>query len=115
MKIHFSNQGNLRNFRNFVNSVDFSEPEKLEISTHDKWIAVHPANIVIAAALALKVGRKNACILGKVPKTGLYLDRMGLYSLTNTSSPFAYDKKESSGRFVPLTIIKTANEQSHFC
>lgn len=112
--MHFSNQGNLRNFQSFVGNLDFKVPEKLEISTHDKWVTVHPANLVLAAALALRVGKKNAEIVGPVPGSGAYLDRMGLYELVMTSSPFTYNKKEQTGRFVPITAIKTADDQSRF-
>lgn len=114
MKIHFSNQGNLRNFQSFVERLDFSEPDKLEISTHDKWVTVHPANLVLAASLALRVGKERAQIMGAVPSSGAYLDRMGLYDLVKTPSPFAYTKKEETGRFVPITLIKTADDQSRF-
>lgn len=114
MKIYLSNQGNLRNFRSFVDSLDFANPEKLEISTHDKWVTVHPANLVLTAALAIQVGGDNVEIIGQVPDTGRYLDRMGLYALTKTVSPFDYHKKEEAGRFVPIKIIKTADDQSRF-
>lgn len=114
MKIHLSNQGNLRNFRSFVESVDLSDESFLQISTHDKWITVHPGNLVLAASLALKVGKKNTEIVGDLPDSGRYLDRMGLYDLTKTESPFTYNKKEPAGRFVPLSIIKTADDQSRF-
>lgn len=114
MKIFLSNQGNLRNFKSFAKSLDFSHPNTLEITTHDKWVTVHPANLVLAAALAVRVGKKNAEIVGNVPDTGRYLDRMGLYALTQTSSPFFYHKKEEAGRFVPIKKIKTSKDQSRF-
>lgn len=114
MKIFLSNQGNLRNFRGFTESLDLSKPAKLEISVHDKWVTVHPANLVLAAALAIKVGKKNTEIIGEVPDTGRYLDRMGLYDLTITPSPFIYHKKEEAGRFVPIKVIRTSEDQSHF-
>ncbi len=114
MKIFLSNRGNLRNFRGFLNSLDLTNPRKLEISTHDKWITVHPANLVLSAALALQVGKENSKIIGTIPETGLYLDRMGLYDLTCTASPFSYHKKEEAGRFVPIKIIKDASDQSFF-
>lgn len=114
MKVFLSNQGNLRNFRSFLESIDFTSSGKLQISTHDKWITVHPANLALTAALALQVGQQNAEIVGKLPNTGQYLDRMGLYSLTKTPSPFSYHKKEESGRFVPIKVIKTSTEQSYF-
>ncbi len=114
MRIFLSNQGNLRNFRQFVESLDLSNPRKLEITTHNKWITVHPANLVLVVALAIKVGMKNTEIIGDIPDTGRYLDRMGLFNFVKTSSPFHYHKKEESGRFLPIKIIKTAEEQSHF-
>ncbi len=114
MKIFLSNRGNLRNFKGFVESLDLSNPGKLEISTHDKWVTVHPANLVITAALALQVGKESTEIIGNVPETGRYLDRMGLYELTKTPSPFVYHKKEESGRFVPIKTIRTSEDQSRF-
>lgn len=114
MKIFLSNRGNLRNFKGFAESLDLSNPGKLEIATHDKWVTVHPANLVISAALAIQVGKSNAEIIGDVPETGRYLDRMGLFELTQTSSPFVYQKKEEAGRFVPIKVIKTSVDQSHF-
>lgn len=114
MEIHFNNQGNLRNIRSFVASLDLSNPEKLEITTHNRWITVHPANLALAAALAIKVGAENSQIVGDVPDTGRYLDRMGLYKLTKTESPFVYNEKEPAGRFVPISVIHTAGDQSRF-
>lgn len=114
MKIFLSNQGNLRNIQTFLKSIDWSNSKKLEITTHDKWITVHPANLVLTAALAMRAGKDNTEIIGDVPDSGRYLDRMGLYKLTQTPSPFSYQEKESAGRFVPITIIKTAEDQSHF-
>lgn len=114
MKIYLSNQGNLRNFRSFVNSLDLSDESSLEISTHDKWITVHPGNLVLVASLALQIGKENTEIVGDLPDSGRCLDRMGLYDLTRTESPFRYIKKEPAGRFVPLSIIKTPDDQSRF-
>jgi len=82
IRVLLSNQGNLRSFRGFVGSLDLSSPDKLEITTHDKWVAVHPDNLIIVAALAIKVGKENTEIIGEVPDTGRYLDKMGLYELT---------------------------------
>jgi len=114
MKVYLSNQGNLRNFKSFVQSVDLTNPEILEITTHPKWVTVHPANLVFTAALAMKVGQDHSYISGNVPETGRYLDRMGLYALTRTPSPFIYHKKEEAGRFIPIKVIKTPSDQSRF-
>jgi len=114
MKVYLSNQGNLRNFKSFVESVDLVNPGVLEITTHPKWVTVHPANLVFTAALAMEVGRHQSSIIGHVPDTGRYLDRMGLYSLTKTPSPFIYHKREEAGRFIPIKVIKTPSDQSRF-
>ena len=115
MKVHFSNQGALRNFKGFAESLDFSEPGKLEISMDERWTNVNPAQLALTAALALKVGKENAKIVGRVPVSARYLDRMGLYDFIKTDSPFQnYDKKESSGRFVPIRVIKNQADQSRF-
>lgn len=114
MNVYLSNQGNLRNLQSFINSLDFTDPKKLEITTHDKWVSVHPANLVLAASLAIQVGKSNSEIIGEVPETGRYLYRMGLYDFTCTISPYKYHKKEATGRFVPIKILKTADDQSYF-
>jgi len=61
-------------------------------------VIVHPANLVLTVALAMQVGKNNVEIVGKIPNIGRYLDRMGLYSLTKTKSPFVYHKKEEASR-----------------
>ena len=114
MRVFLSNQGNLRNIQTFLRSIDWSKPKELEIATHDKWITVHPANLALVAALAMQVGKNKTKIIGTVPATGIYLDRMGLYNLASTVSPFTYQEKEAAGRFVPLTVIKTPEDQSYF-
>lgn len=115
MKIHFSNQGNLRYFANFVERLNFDNPKTLKITTDQRWVNVHPAYLVLAAALAKKVGKKNAKITDDVPKSARYIDRMGLYDLVSTPSPFgSYEHRDSSGRFIPITFIKNTADQSRF-
>lgn len=114
MRIYFNNLGNLRNFRSFVESIDFSDPSTLEIATHGQRIVAHPANLVLAAALAIKVGKANTHIVNEIPSTGRSLDRLGLYKLTNTPSPFTDGEKEPAGRFVPVSVIRSADDQSRF-
>lgn len=115
VRIYFSNQGNLRYFGHFVKKLDFSNTENLEIVTDERWVNVHPAYLTLAAALAKKVGKANAKIISSVPESGRYLDRMGLYNLIDTPSPFGeYRHKDPSGRFIPITFIKTSMDQSRF-
>lgn len=63
MKVYLSNQGNLRNLDAFLESLELTTPSRLEISIHDKWVTVHPANLTLTAALAVKVGKENTEIV----------------------------------------------------
>ena len=95
--------------------LDFSDPDRLEITMDEHWVNVHPAHLVLAAALAKKVGRENAIIAPDPPHSAMYLDRMGLYDLVSTESPFGdYDHREPSGRFIPITFVKDAAGQTKF-
>jgi len=115
MRIYFSNQGNLRYFSHFVKRLNFDDTTKLEIATDERWVNVHPAYLTLAAALAKQVGKEQSKIISKVPESARYLDRMGLYKLISTSSPFnKYNHKDPSGRFIPITFIKTVEDQSNF-
>lgn len=114
MKVFLSSSDYLRNFDRFVGGLDFSEPNRLEIATHPKWINVHPAVLALTASLALKVGKENVILPNLTAASGSYLDSMGLFKFTNQKSPYDINKKDPSGRFVPLSIIKTPEEQSQF-
>ena len=114
MKLHFSGQDNLRNFKQFLSTLDTSNPDFLFISTDEKRIAVHPAYLALSAALAIKIGKNNSVITSNIPDGMHYLSQMGLYDFLSTPSPLPAIDTEQSGRYIPLRIIKTAQEQSAF-
>lgn len=114
MKIKFSGNDMLISFNHFLSQMDLSEPKKLEIETVGKWLNVHPAALVLVAALANKVGAENTVIKNEAGKSGLYLDRMGLYRYSKTRSPYKYEQHEESGRFVPIRQILTQADQTKF-
>lgn len=115
MKIHYTNQGTLQNFRNFAETLDFSGSDKLIVTMDENWVNVNPAQLALTAALAVKVGKKNAHIEGKVPKSARYIDRMGLMKFFDTKLNIdEYVHKESAGRFVPISVIKNGEDQSKF-
>jgi len=111
MKLYFSNSDFLRNFDRFLDRVDLSDPDVLTIEAHPKWISVHPAVLTFAAALALRAG-KNVSFGPLTAKSGSYLDRMGLFTFTNQQSPYRIAHNEEAGRFIPLTQVRGATEQS---
>ena len=115
MKIYFSSQDHLRNFKIFLNSLDLSEPDKLELSTDPERIIVHPAYLALTAALATQVGKKNAAVVENLPKSGQFLAEMGLFNFFDVSPHFSEGQpREQSGRYIPLRVIKTQHEQSAF-
>lgn len=115
MNVYLSNNAYLRNFDSFLRDFDASDPERLSITTNDHWIHVHPAVLTMVTALAMKVGSENVTIDEITARSGHYLEAMGLFHLIGKPSPYSgIEKHESSGRFVPLTQVKTQKDQSKF-
>lgn len=114
MKVYLSNSDYLRNFESFLRSFDPSNPSELKITTHDKWVNVHPVILTIIAALAKSIKPKNVSIDEVTATSGHYLDRMGLFNALGKKSPFSISEHEPAGRFIPLTQIRNQFEQSKF-
>ncbi len=114
MKFYLSNADYLRNFEAFLRNFDPSQPERLDIATHDRWINVHPVVITMIAALGMTVKPENIHIDKVVARSGHYLERMGLFKTLGVPSPFSIEEHEQAGRFIPLTIIKTPEDQTRF-
>lgn len=114
MKATLSNSDYLRNFDRFISGLDFSNPEILCILSHPKWINVHPAVLTLITAMAIRTGKQNVHFENLTATSGSYLDRMGLFEFTNQVSPYSIQKREETGRFIPITIIKNSTEQSKF-
>jgi anti-sigma regulatory factor (Ser/Thr protein kinase) len=114
MKVYLSTSDYLRNFDRFVNALDLSNHDSLHITSHPKWVNVHPAVLAFTAVLALTVGKQNVEFDDFTASSAHYLDRMGLFNFTRDKSPYNITYNEPSGKFIPLTVIKTAADQSKF-
>ena len=114
MKVYLGNADYLRSFENFLRRFDPSEPNKLTVETHENWVNVHPAILTMVAALGSKLDPSAVVINTITAKSGHYLDRMGLFDALGKQSPYSITKHEPAGRFIPLTQIRTQNEQSKF-
>lgn len=114
MKIYLPNSAYIGNFDGFLRHVDLADSSKLEITTHDKWINVHPAVLAFTATLGQTVGPEHVSFDKIVASSGHYLERMGLFKVLGVRSPFSITEHEPAGRFVPLTIVKTQSDQSEF-
>lgn len=114
MKCHISNSvfiGNIDPFLlNFIN-----EPgDRLEITTHDTWMSAHPVVLAMIAARGLTVPRGNVSVDALKASSARYFDRMGLFKMLDVETDITQVEADPSGRFVPLTQIKTAAEQTRF-
>lgn len=112
MKVFLPNSANLQNLTGFTGKMDLSNPETLEFSMHDKWVAVHPIVLSMAAALALRVrheGGKVVCGPTSSPSIN-YLTRMHLFDCLGVEPPKAIKEHEESGKFIPLTQIRNTEE-----
>lgn len=114
MKIFLSYRDYLRNFESFLRGFDPGEPDKLEITTHDKWVNVHPVVLTMIAALSQTVEADNITIDDVTATSGHCLARMGLFKVMGKQSPYSIEEHEPAGRFIPITQIRTQDEQSKF-
>ncbi len=114
MEIYLSTNDYLRNFDRFVCGLSLNNSQKLHITSHPKWINVHPAVLAFTATLALTVGRENVEFDNFTAASAHYLDRMGLFDFTRDHSPYIIRHNEPAGKFIPLTIIKNSTDQSQF-
>lgn len=112
MKVTFSNVDQLKSFNYFLRTNDLSESDRLQIMAETNWLNIHPACISFAAALAAEVGKERTQIVTQNAKAAMYLDRMGLYEWTRDECLVRYVQHEETGRFIPVTRIKTEEEQS---
>jgi anti-sigma regulatory factor (Ser/Thr protein kinase) len=114
MKVHIPNSAFLGNIDPFIRGFDPSFPNSLEITANDKWISVHPAVLSMIAALGLTV-KPDKIQCQKFEATSRhYFVRMGLFKLLNIPSDIVIKEHEPAGRFIPLTQIRTAAEQTRF-
>jgi anti-sigma regulatory factor (Ser/Thr protein kinase) len=114
MKIYLSNSDYLRNFETFMDNIELGNPNELIISTHSKWVSVHPAILTIVAAFGSLMEPGQITVDPITAKSGHYLDRMGLFDSLKIESPYSITKHESAGRFIPVTQISTPDEQTRF-
>ena len=79
---------------------------------HPRWVAIHPVVLAMTACLASRLHRDGGIVTGSATKvkTLAYLIRMGLFSHLGIDPGKSIVSHEGSGRFVPLTQIKTNDD-----
>lgn len=114
MKIHLPNSAFLGNIDGFVRQFDPSSPEKLEITSNDKWISVHPVALAMVAAIGSTVEPEKIKCEEFTARSRHYFERMNLFKMIRISSGISIREHEPAGRFIPLMQIKTPAEQTAF-
>ena len=114
MRVHLPNSAFLGNIDPFIRGFDPAAPESLEITANDKWISVHPAVLSMVAALGLTVKPEKIHCPKFEATSRHYFVRMGLFKLLGIPSDIVIKEHEPAGRFIPLTQIRTAAEQTRF-
>lgn len=113
MKIYLPNSAFLGNIDRFLKRFDPASPDRLAISSHSEWIAVHPVVLSMVAALAITVPKGNIQCEKLEAKSKGYLARMGLLRILGLPD-IPMMQHESAGRFIPITQIRTSSEATKF-
>lgn len=114
MKIHIPNAAWLNSIDSFLEGFDPRNRNKLEITFHKKWMSIHPMVLSMIASLGMGINPKNIKCEHLEAKSKHYLERMGLFNFLGIKSGIQITEHEASGRFVPLTQIKTSEELTEF-
>lgn len=117
MKIYLPNSAFIGNIDSFLANFDPSEPSKLEITANKSWLSLHPLVLSMVAALSLKIEPSNIVCETVEAKSGHYLVAMGLYEFLKIPAPEHMSNistHKSSGRYIPLKLIKDSTELSSF-
>lgn len=114
MKIYIPNSVWLGNIDPFLRGFDPKNPRSLEISFHPKWTSVHPMVLAMIAALGISIEpRKIKCEV-MTAKSKHYFARMGLFKFLSADSGMTMTEHDPTGRFIPLTQIRTSLELTGF-
>ncbi len=116
MKIYIPNTVWIGNIDPFIRSFDTSNDKILEITSHKRWVYVHPVVLCMITALGLFIRKRNAMLsFEKMEATSKhYFERMGLFKLLNLNSEIKITSHESVGRFIPLQKITNSSQLDDF-
>lgn len=112
MIIVLPNSANLQNITGLLSKWDLSRPEEMHFSMHPKWVAIHPVVLAMTACLATHTRQQGGKVSGEATQvpTLHYLIRMGLFDFLGIDPGKQIKKHEESGRFVPITQLKTNDD-----
>ena len=84
----------------------------MNVSGHEKYIHVQPFALAMAACAGEAAYSRGVRASGSIPNVASmpYLVRMGLFNHLHIPAPVEIEEHEESGRFVPLTQIRTSQD-----
>jgi anti-sigma regulatory factor (Ser/Thr protein kinase) len=113
VKAYLPNSAHLANVGGFLGGVDPSMPDRFQLTIHNSWVSVHPFTIALTACMAAACRHAGGTIeVPSIPshRSIAYLVRMKLFEVLGVDPGLTITEHESSGRFVPLTQIRTPIE-----
>lgn len=112
MKIHLPNSANLQNIEGFFRRFSPENGGFLDFSMHDRYVHAHPAALAMAACIGELTHSLNITPRGKVHNVRSlpYLIRMNLFKYLRLDPRRQIEAHEESGRFIPLTQIRSNEE-----
>lgn len=112
MKIHLPNSAHLQNIEGFLRRYEPNSGAELAVSSHDKYIHLHPfalAMTACAAVTATTEGHGVTNTIHDVPSIP-YLVRMRLFDFLGIQPPKQIVEHDEAGRFIPITRIQGADD-----
>lgn len=112
MRVHLPNAARLQNISHFFSNLDGSDFSQFQFSMHEKWVAVHPLVLAMTACAAARVRVEGGTITANVRQISSlpYRIRMKLFDHLGVDPGRKINEHEQSGRFIPLTQIKTTDD-----
>lgn len=114
MKCHISNSVFIGNIDPFIAGFDMDDSGRLEVTTHDRWMSVHPVALAMIAAKGLTLPQGAVSFDTITAASAGYFERMKLFEMLGVRSGITINESDPSGRFIPLTQIRTPAEQTRF-
>jgi anti-sigma regulatory factor (Ser/Thr protein kinase) len=106
------------NVQGFLRRCEFSDPQRLHVAFHERWVSVHPTVVALTAAAARHVQSEGGEVTVDPPSPAnqslRYLATMGLFEALQCDPPEKIKPHEPAGRFIPLTQIRNSSELSSF-
>jgi anti-sigma regulatory factor (Ser/Thr protein kinase) len=113
VRVVLPNSAHLANVGGFIRKLDPANPDCLTVEIHPRWVSVHPFTLALTACMGAVCRAKGGSVaVPEIPshRSVAYLIRMGLFQLLGVDPGRTITEHEASGRFIPITQIKTSQE-----